>query len=271
MAALVALVGDLHCNSTVALCPPSINLDDGGTYRYSKQQRWIWARWLAFWQTVAERREGRRLVVILNGELADDNRHATTQLVSRNPADYTRLSLACLEPVMKLLQVDDRLYVLRGTEAHSGASGSIDEMIARDLGAVGPDDNTASHFNLRINVDGVRLDVAHHPPGGGGRLPWTRGNFANRLAGMAVFDAAERGDKAPHLYVRGHVHRPEDSYDRFATRALVLPSWQLQTAYGHRIGGAPLPIGGAIVTCDNGRHDVEKHYWHWPIEGYEIV
>lgn len=266
----VALVSDLHVNSTVALCPPQVNLDDGGTYRASKQQRWIWRKWLEFWQTVAERREGRRLIIILNGELADNNYHPTTQLVTRNPADMMRLSVAALQPALDLLQDGDRVYVLRGTEAHSGPSSHLDEELAQDIGATGSGD-TASLSRLRLAIDGVRFDVAHHPPGGGGRLPWTRGTFANRLAAMRVFECAESGERAPHLLIRGHVHRPDDSYDRFATRALVLPSWQLQTSYGFRIGGEPLPIGGAIVTCAGGRYELEKHYWHWPVEGYEAI
>lgn len=270
MGTVLAVVSDLHVNSTVALCTPQFTLDDGGTYRASRQQRWIWARWVAFWQTVAERRQGQRLVIVLNGETADDNYHPTTQLVTRNPADMIRLSAEVLAPALSLLGDGDRVYVLRGTEAHTGPGSWLDEKIAQDIGATG-DGATASHYRLRVSVEGVRLDVAHHPPGGGGRLPWTRGNFANRLAAMAVFDAAEQDTRAPHVLIRGHVHRPEDSYDRYGTRALVLPAWQLQTAYGHRIGGDPLPVGGVILTCDGGRVAVEKHYWNWPVEKYEVI
>lgn len=268
---LVAIAGDLHCNSTVGLCPPSINLDDGGTYRASKQQRWIWRQWAGYWQAVKERRGGRRLVVILNGELADNNYHPTTQLVTRNPADMMRLSIACLSPMLELLTDGDAVYVTRGTEAHSGPSSYLDEEVARDIGAVGPGEDIASHARLRLSIDGIRFDVAHHPTGGGGRLPWTRGTFANRLAAMRVFECAESGERPPHLLVRGHVHRPDDSYDRFTTRALVLPAWQLMTSYGHRIGGDPLPIGGVIVDCRAGGYMVDKHYRQWPVGGYEVV
>jgi hypothetical protein len=271
MATVVALVSDLHCNSSVALSPPIVELDDGGQYRASKPQRWLWRQWLAYWQQVAERRAGQRLVVVLNGELADDNHHPTTQLVTRNPADMLKLSVEVLRPVLGLIQEGDAIIVTRGTEAHSGPSAHLDETIAQDIGAAGPDSEIASHWRLRMTIDGVRFDVAHHPPGGGGRLPWTRGGFANRLAAMSMFEAAERGERPPHFLVRGHVHRPDDSYDRFPVRALVLPSWQLTTSYGHRIGGDPLPIGGAIVTCDAGRAHVEKIYADWPVEGYRTI
>ena len=281
MTALVAIVGDIHSNSTVALCPPRTTLDDGGSYVASGPQRWIWRQWRAFWNEIEERRAAVSgpLYIILNGELADDNYHPTTQLVTRNPADILKLSLAVLEPVTALLRDGDRLFVLRGTEAHSGPSGAMDETLARELNAINCSENAIncvksadslfSWWNLRAEIEGVRFDVAHHPPGGGGRVPWTRGNFANRLAAQTFYEACERGEKWPHLLVRGHVHRPGDSYDAYPVRALVLPSWQLSTAYGYRIGGGTLPVGGAYVICSGkGSYEVVKRFWEWPIQTY---
>ena len=278
---LVAIASDLHTNSTVALCPPRVQLDDGGEYVASQPQRWIWRQWLAFWNEIAEKRAaiGGPLFVILNGELADDNHHHTTQLVTRNPADQLKLALLCLKPVTDLLRDGDRLFVTRGTEAHSGVSSHMDETLARELGAEncsesarngGKDaDLTFSLQNLRIEVQGVRFDVAHHPPGGGGRVPWTRANFAPRLAAQTFYEACERGEKPPHLLVRGHVHRPGDSYDAAPVRALILPSWQLSTAYGYRIGGGTLPVGGAYIICSGrGAYEVHKRYSAWPIQSY---
>ncbi len=272
MTALIAIAGDIHSNSTVAVCPPRFQLDDGGEYVASQPQRWIWRQWRAYWQEIAERRAAldARLYVILNGELADDNHHHTTQLVTRNPADQLKLAVTCLKPALDLLRDGDRLFVLRGTEAHSGVSGSMDETIARDLGAEPcAVDGPASWWQLRLEVEGVRLDVAHHPPGGGGRRPWTAANFAATLAAMAFYETAAQSEKPPHLYVRGHVHRPGDSYDAAPVRALILPSWQLTTSYGYRIGGGALPVGGAYVVCrGRGDYEVVKRFTAWPIVTY---
>ena len=269
---LVAIAGDLHINATTALCVPRFMLDDGGEYVASKPQRWIWRKWLEFWQEIGERRDstGARLVVILNGETADNNKHSDVQLVTRNPADMVRLAAVCLEPVTNLLRDGDALFVLRGTEAHTGDASHLDEIVAQDLGAKAErPDGPASWAQLRAEFGGVRFDVAHHPPGGGGRRPWTRSSFAATLAAMAFFEAAERGVKAPHLLVRGHVHRPGDSYDAYPVRALILPSWKLQDAYAYRIGGGVLPIGGAFVECDGrGGYQVHKRVWEWIDEGY---
>ena len=274
MTTTVALVSDLHANSTVALCPPVVNRDDGGTYRASAAQRWIWRQWLPYWEEVAKRREkaGGPLVVILNGELADDNYHGKFQLVDVNPKTQMATAIRALEPMLAILRPEDHIYITRGTEAHSGRSAWMDDAIGADLGAVSPSEGVHSYWHLRLNVEGVRFDVAHHPPLGPGRMPWTRQLYATRMASMAYFDALQAGEKPPDLYVRGHYHVPSDSYDSYPVRALALPSWQLTTAFGHRIGGGrPYPIGGAIVTCDRGKYEVVKRYATWAAGGYESV
>lgn len=275
---IVATVGDLHINSTVALLPPVVSLDDGGEYKANEQQRWIWRHWLAFWNEIAARRDelNARLVIIVNGEAGDNNRHPTTQLITRNNADIVRMSAAAMRPATDLLRDGDHLFITRGTEAHSGSSGEIDELIAHDLKATpavlknpGRSDEVriCSWFRLRAEFGGVRFDVSHHPPGGGSKRPWTKPNFPMALAAMTDWEN-RKSKQPPHLRIYGHTHTPGDSYDAFDTRVVIVPSWQLATVYGHRIGGAFLPIGGAYIICEGGRYEIVKRYWDWPIEGY---
>lgn len=110
-----AIASDIHSNSTVAVCPPRVALDDGGEYVASKAQRWLCRQWLLFWGEVFERRAELAcpVHVILNGELADDNYHPTTQLITRNPADQMKLALQVLEPVTARLSDGDRLFITR--------------------------------------------------------------------------------------------------------------------------------------------------------------
>jgi hypothetical protein len=256
----------------VALLPPVVTLDDGGSYRASELQRWIWRQWLSFWAEIEERKREMNcpLHVILNGELADDNYHHTTQLVTRNPADQLKFALLVLAPVMRLLGDGDHLFVLRGTEAHSGVNGSMDETLARELGATPaePELEVVSHWRLWAEFERVRFDVSHHPPGGNGRRPWTKPNFAATLAAMATWEYMDSKVKRPHLRVYGHVHDAADSYDVHPVRVVINPSWQLTTAYGHRIGGNALPVGGSYVICEKGSYDLHKRLYHWPLKGY---
>lgn len=163
------------------------------------------------------------LYVILNGELADDNYHPTTQLITRNPADQMKLALQVLEPVTARLVEGDRLLVRAGRRRIPGRARRWTRRWPKTWARRDRKNHLLRGGNSEPSSGGVRFDVAHHPPGGGGRRPWTRSSFAAGLAAMAFFEAAERGERPPHLLIRGHVHRPGDSYDAYPTRALVLP------------------------------------------------
>lgn len=39
---LVLVIGDLHCGSTVGLCPPGMGTFDGSTHGLNPIQEWIW-------------------------------------------------------------------------------------------------------------------------------------------------------------------------------------------------------------------------------------
>lgn len=260
---IVAVVGDLHVNSTVGLFPPRVTLDDGGEYGASKRQKWLWRNWLDFWSHVKEAAaDADRCYVVLNGELADDLNHRSTQLVTRNTTDMMRMSIAVLQPA---LEVGDYFFVTRGTEAHSGPSACLDEAIAEDIGAIPHPDGMASWWSFIGDIGGTRFDIAHHS-GHGSRRPWTRGGEANRLAAHMVYRYAERAMRLPDFVLRGHSHNPTDSYDNHPTRAIVLPSWQLTNAFGHKLGNDWYPVGGLYIVLNDGKPEVRKHYYDWPIE-----
>ena len=280
--AIVASVGDMHINSTVALSLRSVNLDDGGTYNSSTAQNFIRETWVQFWDAVWKQKKKRKkwpLYVILNGDLADDNYHPTTQLISKNPADQLRHAVKVLE---RPIDMADYVFVTRGTEAHVGLNSYMDELIAQDIGAIGPPElkgEVRSWFHLRVNIGGVPFDVAHHPSTGH-RVPWTKGADANRLAAVLVHRYAEYNhfmsqqgspehkQEMPGIALRGHNHRPSDSANNHPVRAIIHPSWQLTNSFGYRLGGDWLPIGGNYFLCRNGEVSVKNFYKMWPVADY---
>lgn len=274
---IVAIVGDLHVNSTVALCHPYVQLDDGGYRRASKYQMWMWRRWESFWKEINLVREkvNGKLTIMLNGELADDNVHKTTQLISKNPADQAYIALKTLGPMLDIMHDDDELVVLRGTEAHVGPSACMDEMIAADLGAkpsFQTEERTVfSWWRFVGSFNGTVIDIAHHP-GTHHKYSHTKGGDAIRLAAETSAQYARRRVPPPHLTIRGHNHKDADSFDNQPTRGIIMPSWQLSTAFGHRIGGGWLKTGGLYVICAKGyKPKVVKRYHDWPVEGPVIM
>ncbi len=131
---IVAVNADLHVNSTVGLLCPRFTLDDGGAYSSSKAQRWAWNHWLSYWKDVEaeKKRLNAPVIAVLNGDIADDNYHCTTQLVTRNKADIIHMVGETLRPC---LDVADHVFITRGTEAHVGPNACLDELVAKDIGA----------------------------------------------------------------------------------------------------------------------------------------
>ena len=253
MVEIVAVVSDLHINSTIGLCPLNgVSLDDGGTYRPSKEQRWLGRCWSDFWDR-AQALGGDRLHVVINGDAVDGDHHDTPAIVTRNMETQVRMALAVLEPSAGLA---DRLYIMRGTEVHTGKQAQWEEFLAKDLDAV-PDDAIGSHswWWLPLEVGGVKFDIAHHP-GTSSRRPWTRGAAANRLAAWILSDYAESRSIPPDVVIRSHNHIFEDSGESHPIRAIITPAWQLCTPFGHRIGGSGklAHIGGLLFVCEGGQY-----------------
>jgi len=151
--ALVVLTADQHCNSEVGLCPPMVALDTGAHHLASPAQEWIWTQWQTFWDRVEALKQGRTLYVVFNGDVPDLNQHDQTRLVSRNQDVILELAAEALERPMALA---DYAFMIRGTEAHVGRAGWMEERIAHDLHCVqDPDTDLWSWWHLDLDVEGV--------------------------------------------------------------------------------------------------------------------
>jgi hypothetical protein len=259
---VIAVTSDLHCGSTVALCPPVIHLDDGGEYRASKAQLWLWDNWRDFWGRVDAQRKALNasLYQVYNGDMTEGDHHKTTQILSGNPTAQATV----VNEVMRvpLALKPEGIVMVRGTEAHVGASACYEERIASGLRKDGykvlMDDATgnASHWHFEMDVQGVRFDFAHH--GRVGARPWTKPNAVHALAMEIFYNAAANARPFPHLAVRSHMHQYVDTHDSHPTRLIQMPAWQLATAFIHRIApNALADVGGLIITVTEGEMTVE--------------
>lgn len=247
---LVAL-SDLHIGSTVALCPPRVQLDDGGYYSASRAQRWIWGKWKLAWERVAELSAGHDLWVVINGDIVDGDHHDSHQIFMRSPEEQMSLAISILEPVVRSAA---HLFIVRGTSAHVGQRGWAEEKIADDLDAEGDKvSGTSSWWHLLLDCEGVLFDIAHHTTGG--MLPWTSPNSMNRLAAQTIISYAQSGDRIPDVVIRSHKHKYKNSGDNYPVQAIGLPSWSLATEYIHRLKPGTLSdIGLVAFICDNKKY-----------------
>mgnify|MGYP001581964843 CR=1 FL=1 len=265
-AVVIAVVSDIHAGSAVALAPPTVPLDDGGIYRASKAQCWLWDNWQDYLRQVdaARQREDAELYCVFNGDLVDGQVKGSTQILSANPNAQAQVWNEAVR--IPLALTPERLVVVRGTEAHTGNSAASEERIADGLRRdkrpiiVASDTTMASWWHWRAEIQGIRLDVTHH--GRTGLREHTRGGAAVLHAHDILLSHVKAGHPFPHLCLRGHYHKFNDSHDACPVRVLTTGAWQLATSHVKRIAADSLSdIGGAIVIIRNGEYEVRKvHY-----------
>lgn len=215
--------------------PPKVTDSDGLTKRPSATQKWLWDNWLDYWRRTRalKKKLGARVIAIINGDWGDMNTHSNFQLVE--PADPDTVLNMMLEVALPAKIVSDALYVVRGTEAHTGGVGWMENHAAAELGAErNEQEGTHSWYYLELEAEGVKIASAHHP-GTNSMRPWTTGNEANRRAAMDTYNYFGQ-DWVPDLTLWGHYHHDADSHDTHPIRAIYNRCWQVKTAFVHRLG-----------------------------------
>lgn len=255
------IVSDPHSNSTVGLAKPLIQLDDGDTVHASVPRRWLFWVWEDILKKAQERayEYGSELYGLVNGDAVEtDAKKRTNQVITRNTTTARQIAIDVFEP---FFQACKGVYVVRGTEAHVGQQAEAEEAFAENFDNTIKDteNGRASWQYLLLDIEGVRLDIAHHPRGGGNGRPMNRTAGVMRLASDALFEYADGGLTPPNLLIRSHLHGYRDSYDAFKVRAIITPAMSLLTSYVHRIGiNQSQPVGALMVTCWDGQYKVDK-------------
>ena len=253
---IFAVTSDHHCGSVVGLCPPEgVRITDDNEYRPGKAQQWIFSKWESFWGDVADRRRhlNAELYAGYNGDAVEGDHHGTWEIISKAPEPQAYIT----ERVFGVPVNVDKVFVVRGTEAHVGPGASSEEQLAKRLKAQRAG-KAWSHYRLRLDIYGVRIDMQHHGRTGG--RPWTKTSAPGALALEIFYEHAKRGIPHPHLAIRSHRHTYADSYDAHPTRVIQTPAWQLKTAHAHKVVPESIAdIGGIIITIyPDGKHEVES-------------
>jgi len=261
--ALVVGVADWHTNSMTGLNPLSLRRELESRHVAGKVGRELWRRWLEFWRIIeAQKAEhGATVYAFANGDLGDINKHSSVQLITNNEVDILDAMAEVAEP---MAAVADYVFIVRGTEAHTGGNGRLEEWLARDLdNAVRYSESVASWWVANAKIAGLRFMVTHHPPTSS-RVPWTLDPAAARAANyiFARYAADDLLREKPDICMWAHAHtRGAQGKGMGNTWGIFLPPWQLTTSFGHRIGAGigPRNIGGLWMLVK----DSEVLDWDW--------
>jgi len=252
----IVVFADTHSNHKMGLNPPEAWLEEGDKWNACDIQKLTWDTYLDCLQKV-KRIKGEKIGLV-NGDYVDiDPKDRTNQIISRDISTSTGIGIEAIEPFTRLCK---KVYFVRGTEAHAGKGAEAEEIVARDFdhAVKCPDTKKSSWWHLLLEVDGVRLDIAHHPSASGGGRPFNSQSPIHRLASDTLFNYANRGETPPDLVIRSHVHRYLDSRDAFRVRAIITPPFTLLGAYARRIGINEEPqLGCIVIHCSGGKYEVE--------------
>ena len=256
---LIVTENDLHAGSTVAMVPPEgVRLDDGGYYKPSKLNSWLWESRESTWAKIRALKAKHKAdaVVVGNGDLFDGpTHHNTSQVLSGNPEAQHYVATRMMDAWESVKP--QRVFIVRGTDAHVGEAASAEEGFAKGLSGRlpvvrDPDTHLWSYWYLNVRFHGRLLNWAHHANVSG--LPWTAPASIARLAFRIWSEHTLRGWTPPDLAFRAHSHSTVpggkllDSHDAYPTRAILVPSWQAKTGYAHKRVTEAVTTFGVVAT-----------------------
>lgn len=250
----IAVVSDLHCNSTVGLWPPDFVGADGVTKPQNRVQQWLWERWLDFCSQVRPDD-----LVVINGEPVQGV-HASKdlQIMTVSEVDQERAAAKVLQPL-----ASNRLYMVRGTPWHDSAMGMEAERVAQLVGAVPSPLGESSRFSLWLQHDEKLFHFTHHIANTVGGVYET--TAPAREIAMAKLEYLENGQPIPDVMVRSHRHRYAEASDGMGHHLFVTPGWQLKNEFGWKVN--PIRgchIGGMFLW-------VEEQQIRWSVKRYPLM
>jgi hypothetical protein len=248
----VLVVNDTHVGSTVALWPPGHPIQDGGLYEPNIVQQWLWQQWQAMLAEVRALPKPPTLVLL--GDLIQGGWPKDTQLVSPLPSIQAAAAQTLLQPLVDLCAPGP--YLIRGTEWHEGAISDNVEMIARAMGGrKNPATSQYTWPGLYLDVQGCVIHFAHHI--GVSSVPAYEATIPTRELLTMIGEMVRNwpGD-SPNLkmIVRAHRHRGVHVQLPPDLHAMVVPAWQMSTAFADKRMPGLLPqVGYGLIEVRRGR------------------
>lgn len=266
MSRFVVVVSDIHAGSSVAVCPPDFVCDDGQEVRLSDAQRALWAQWRLFWDEFVPRvTGGEDYAVVINGDVTEGNHHKAVQTISENESDHIRAAVELLQPVRDKAA---KLYIVRGTEAHVGPSGGLEEQVARQVRA-DSDGPIKSHWQLWMDLGPHLIHCSHHV-GTTSSTSYEHSALSRELAAN-LLESAQWGERPADVIVRSHRHRYSTATlptSRGTAEVIVTPAWQLRTAFAWKKVSMRLPqVGGVVLGYDEWGLFTRRMVWVPPRQG----
>lgn len=208
--------------------------------------------------------------VVVNGDAMDGRHHSSTTQISQNVKDQLNIAMEILAPVADLC--NGRIYMVRGTEVHTGPTAENEEELASRLGAIQDETGNHSRYELYLKIGRCLAHFSHHI-GITGSMHYETTALMKEFA-ESCSDAARWGIDTPDVVVRSHRHRHAEV--RVPTRnaygyCFTTSGWQLKTPFVFRTPGGRIStptIGGSLIR--QGDEEFFTRHKTWPIKRSRI-
>jgi len=263
----VAVAGDLHVGSTVALSPKRWVMGDENIHVASPKQMVILELWNRKWGRVFE--DSMDVISVINGDLVEGGRRGQVETWAPRMKDQMD---AVVELLLPIATRSKQTIITRGTPFHVQDGGNVEDVIAKELGAKG----MKAHKRVRLTIEEVTIEFVHKGPKFGSRA-WTwSNNVRNQVLSNATRDIM-LGKKPVDLYVYSHYHRVADSGPvvidlpggiQYTTRGIICPSWKLIDEWTNHTDAPLADIGLLVLDIDGKNLTIRKDYESFdPTEG----
>jgi hypothetical protein len=237
---VLVVIADTHSGSTLAPCPPDMDLHDGAKTALGPIQRWLYGcandfieRWVP--SIVGED----DYALLCNGDATEGVHHKSVQVYSTEPMYHARIFTEMWGP---LFQRAARRFMVIGTECHVHAGeGAIGKALGCERNQH-TGDFAAQHWP--INIAGCDFSARHHI--GTTTREWLEATQLSATLAAEQLSAVRSGGVMPKVVHRAHRHR-FGTYSNGKEMLTVSPPWQIKTTHAHKVvPDAYEEVGGCI-------------------------
>ena len=251
----ILVLSDLHIGSKYSVCSDEPEIDSGGSYRPSYNQKKLNTAWFECVDMIQQKPRA----LVINGEPIDgDNFKSLGDSVWSTELND---QLNDAEKMLNTIKRDEIIFV-RGSGYHvtRGAT-NFEKTLARKMGArkyrsvMG--ETTDADYEANVKLNGKMINFTHHI-GYSGWWQYRTTSIARELVKMH-FQHKDNGFHTD-LLVRSHVHYYCEV--RFPnTKGFTTPAWKFPDGFMYKRGIPELPTVGfmEIIIESNGKILIEPH------------
>ena len=255
----VVLLSDTHGGNLHGLMSPKttyIRFDkDGNEYEYTPKptdiQEFLHKLYTHHVNQCLDVAGDNDIIVIHNGDIAQGTKHIDDDVMDLNLSHQKRIAEENMRPWLEAPSVS-KLRFAEGTQAHEGIGNSMSYMVAQQLQAEYSGKNLKVVQHGLIDVDGFKIEYAHHGPSAGRRI-WLKGNEARYYLRDKMTREIQAGRKPPDLYHYAHYHELVIETLRvngYKSTLIVTPSYSFPGAWTRQAIRSPSEVTNGLIMLE---------------------